>query len=170
MANVLDTITLDFRRIWQLTLEQSGGFLVCAIGGGAGNSASPFFMSDADASNDFVHLNYATSLPSGAPEVGSIVQVHFMFSGSAFSPANRYQPAEWIGRIFTYVLNAYDVPYAVVENVNTGEWIIALIEELETMTPPTEAMLAVTASILKDTGALPTFGPLGHKKPKHVHP
>jgi hypothetical protein len=152
MANQFDTITLDFRRIWQLTLprveNEIDGWLVCSIGGGAGNSASPFFMSDDDASNEAVHLNYATSLPAGGFEPGTIVQVNWAFGGIEYSGPNKYQPAKWIGRIFTYVLNAFNQPYAVLENVDTGEWIIALIEELTEVSAPfaPPAELAALAS------------------------
>jgi hypothetical protein len=181
MASQFDSITLDFRRIWQLTLprveNEVDGWLVCSIGGGAGNSASPFFMSDDDASNEAVHLTYATSLPTGAPEPGTIVQMNWAFGGIEYSGPNKYQPAEWIGRIFTYVISAFGTPYAVLENVNTGEWIIALVEEFSVVSapfaPPTEASAAIASAVaavaapLTKTSAraLPQFGPRGKKKP-----
>jgi hypothetical protein len=167
MANQFDSITLDFRRICQLTLPRTenevDGWLVCAIGGGAGNNASPFFLSDDDASNEAVHLNYATSLPAGAPPPGTIVQVRFAFGGTEYSGPNSYQPLQWIGRVFTYVINEFGAPYAMLENVNTGEWIIALVEEMHIVTPAQEpeAASAPLASL-----AMPALSKLPQRTPK----
>lgn len=148
-----DLFTFDYRRVFQVTVAEGDGWLTVPVGGGNGHNASVFRISDVAASDPLVALFVlnGTQIPPGVPAPGAVVEVRFNFlaGGSTF-------PSKWLGHVYVYCQLTDGTIFALVENTETGEWVLAIPAELTLVCGNTwqGTALAVAAAAIAGTGPL----------------